>query len=127
MQIKNLLKKNAVLFAALCITVATSAFKANTVLNDTYTYDGPDFSIPELEDESNWKLSTSPTATNCGEFSQVNCSMELPSGLNNGNQLDATKASVHATAISGYNRVNSVVDPASEDEIEFTPELGREP
>jgi len=131
MQIKNLLKKNAVLFAALCITVATSAFKANTVFNDTYSYSGPDFSTGEFTDPSNWSRVTTPTAENCEQLVQdVTCTMSLPSGYNSGNLLDGAKVNISPAGSSGLHTVASVQDisnPSDPQNIEFSQTRGELP
>ena len=125
MQIIHLLKNNLVAIVALAILGITSAFKANFA-TDTYVYTGPDFSIANLQTESNWRIGGSETALNCETVNQVDCSIDLPTGLNSGTQLDPAKATMQAGAVSGFNRVTAVKDP-SDDDIEYSETLGEEP
>ncbi|MBN8790079.1 MAG: hypothetical protein J0I84_23595 [Terrimonas sp.] len=125
MQIIHLLKNNLVAIVALAILGITSAFKANFA-TDTYVYTGPDFSIANLQTESNWRIGGSETALNCETVNQVDCSIDLPTGLNSGTQLDPAKATIQAGAVSGFNRVTAVKDP-SNDDIEYSETLGEEP
>ncbi|MBZ4188954.1 hypothetical protein [Niabella beijingensis] len=125
MSIRQIVKTNVVAIAALGIVALTSAFKAKFA-TDTYHYTGPDFSVANLQTESNWQIGGSQTALNCGTVNQVDCSMDLPTGLNSGTQLDPAKATVQAGAISGFNRVTAVKDP-SNNNIQYSETLGEEP
>ncbi|HMR81533.1 MAG TPA: hypothetical protein PKE30_00270 [Niabella sp.] len=111
MSIKPFLKANFILLVAIGIVAITSAFKAHYD-TDTYIYRGPaSFTIGDLETESNWKLSGTPTALSCNEITEVNCTIQLPTDLDNGSgELDDMKAEVQANLVGSFNIVQEVHD-----------------
>lgn len=114
MQIKHILKTNAMLIAALGIIGITSAFKANFA-NETFYYHGSSFDQAAMEQESNWSTISPSSGENCGLATQVTCSITIPEGYRNpsNNQLDGSKATVTANSQANPSDPTTVSDVKS--------------
>lgn len=98
MKIKRFLKANVVAIAALGIVGAISAFTLSDPEElDEYSFTGTQFNQTAVETNSNWSLSGSPSAENCGESIQdVTCKMRIPKGYADVNGHPNTSVDIEA-------------------------------
>ncbi len=117
-KIKRLIIPTFAAIVTIAMVLGTSAFKKSqttrqsNMFSETFFFVGEDFTEAALKEPSNWRTNMSPTPQHCDDpesLQRITCSITLPEGYSDNNQL-VSSVDIEANTSGSTISVSQVLD-----------------